>query len=178
MSVVGDLINREYQSGGTLESLSARLAGAICDPGERKAFEDAVTMGGLRIGEEVPSLRADSTAVRSAYDGAETLAEFGEWCATRLFGDTPEKVGPYVVEAPPAYGLSRSGRLMRLAGGSMVEKGSPSLGSLVHVVYEGWNTDAKVQETFQRDGVEWCSLVTDRGTEFNAPSIYCIEDTP
>lgn len=31
--------------------------------------------------------------VREAYNDADTLAEFGEWCAARLFGGTPEHLG-------------------------------------------------------------------------------------
>lgn len=38
-------------------------------------------------------IRPDNPDVIRAYNDAETLAEFGEWCALRLFGDTPETVG-------------------------------------------------------------------------------------
>jgi len=36
-----------------------------------------------------PTISADDPEVRAAYNGCETLAEFGEWCARRLFGDIP-----------------------------------------------------------------------------------------
>ena len=39
-----------------------------------------------------PILRADDLEVRDAYNDAESLAEFGEWCAMRLFGGAPERL--------------------------------------------------------------------------------------
>ena len=38
------------------------------------------------------TIDAHDPEVRRAYNDAESLAEFGEWCAMRLFGDTPEAV--------------------------------------------------------------------------------------
>ena len=40
----------------------------------------------------MPTIDALDPEVRAAYNDSESLAEFGEWCAMRLFGDTPETV--------------------------------------------------------------------------------------
>lgn len=42
--------------------------------------------------------------VRAAYNDAETLAEFGEWCALRLFGGTPERLTAATQAKHPARG--------------------------------------------------------------------------
>jgi hypothetical protein len=45
----------------------------------------------------------------------------------------------------------------------------------VRVSRDGEVVVAVVRESFRRDGVEWLSLSTDDGEEFNMPAIYCQE---
>lgn len=71
----------------TCDAIFAQASGAGV-----RAIDYRAALLGMNARKIDQGLHAQDQRVIDAYNASETLAEFGEWCAIRLFGSTPEHV--------------------------------------------------------------------------------------